>query len=133
MQLQLPAGRGVKGQRQIFVDKTNQSGVDVVACELWHHLFVESTAVAALEITEFHDGEWCAGVTQNRFPLQQQRTGERRDCSILRLAGLGQVLVQQPFDHDCAANAKGNACQKPDHAAMRNPHGAFVMRSMPSF
>ena len=114
------------------MDKTNQSGVDVVAFELRHHLFVEATAVAALEITEFHDGEWCVGVTQNRFPLQQQRAGECRDCSSLRLAGLGQVLLQQPFDHDRAANAKGNACQKPDHAAMRNLHGAFVIRLVPS-
>ena len=62
---------GVEGQRQIFVDKANQTGVDVFAGEFWHDLLVEATAVAAFEITEFDDGEWCSGITQGGFPLQQ--------------------------------------------------------------
>ena len=118
-------GVGVEGQRQILVNKSDQAGIDVLAFELWHHLFVEATAVAALKITEFHDGEWCAWVTQSRFPVQQQRTGQQRDCSIMCLVGLAQVLVEQPFDHDRAPNSKGDACQKSDHAAMWNLHGAF--------
>ena len=104
------------------MDKANESCIDVVAFEMGHDLFVEATAVAAFEITEFHDGEWRAGVPQRRFPLQQQGAGERGDRSSLGLAGLGQTLVQKPLDHDRAPSAKGYACQKSDHNAMRNLH-----------
>ena len=71
----------VKGERKIFMHKPNKSGVDVVAFELWKDVFVEATAVAALEITEFHDGEGCGGITQCWLPLQQQRAGQRGDLT----------------------------------------------------
>ena len=45
------------------MDKANEPGIDVVAFEMGHDLFVEATAVAAFEITEFNNREWCAGVS----------------------------------------------------------------------
>ena len=56
-------GVGVEGQREIFVDKANEASVDVFAFELWEDPFVKATAVTALKITEFHDGERCADVS----------------------------------------------------------------------
>ena len=61
-------------------------------------------------------------VSQCRFPLQQQGAGELGGRSCVGLAWLGQALVQKPLDHDRAANAKGHACHKSDHNAMRNLH-----------
>ena len=116
----------VKGQREIFVDKANQAGVDVLPFDVWEHLFVKATAVAALEITEFHDRDWCTGTSQSWFSVEQQRTGELGVWSILWLAGRCQVLFQRPLHDERAANSEGNACQKPDCIAMRNLHSGFA-------
>ena len=63
---------------------------------------------------------WCACVSQRRPPAATRSwwRGDRRSG----LAGLAQALVQKPLDHDHAANAKGYACQKRHHNAMRNLH-----------
>ena len=86
---------------------------------------MKATAVAALEITEFHDRDWCTGKSQSWFSVQQQRTGEHGAWSILWLAGRCQVLFQRPLHDERAANAKANTCKNTDHAAMRNFHGGF--------
>ena len=65
------------------MDKANQAGVAVLAFQLWKDLFVKATAVAAFEITEFHDGEGCAGLSQSRFSLKKQRAGQCRDRTSL--------------------------------------------------
>ena len=116
----------MEGQWEVFVDKANQAGVDVIPFELWKNLFVKSTAVAAFEITEFHDGEWCVGVTQARLPFQQQRACERRLGSLVRLAGLSKVLLLKLLDAHRAGSSKGKASQKPDQTAMRDLHNAVA-------
>ena len=54
---------GMEWQRQIFMDQANAPRVALVAFEMGHDLFVEATAVAAFEITEFSNRQWCAGVS----------------------------------------------------------------------
>ena len=92
---------------------------------------MKTTAVAALEITEF---------TMVSLALGAPKAGS--PCSNNGLVSVGcgrslEVFFDQPFfqhllKHDGAANAKGKACQGRDHVAMRNLHGGLMMRPMPA-
>ena len=55
---------------EIFVDEAHEAGFDVLLFQIGHHGLMELLAVAALEITEFHDGEWCSSVTKAGFSFQ---------------------------------------------------------------
>ena len=66
----------MEGKGEIFVDEAHESGLDVFLFQIGHHGLMELLAVAALKITEFHDGEWCSSVTNAWFALQEEISGE---------------------------------------------------------
>ena len=66
----------MEGKGEIFVDEANESGFDVLLFQIGHHALMKLLAVAALKITEFHDGERCSSVSKAGFSFQQEISGE---------------------------------------------------------
>jgi hypothetical protein len=66
----------MEGKGEIFVNEAHQSGLDVLLFQIGHHGFMKLLAIAALKITEFHDGEWCSNVTKAGFSFDQKISGE---------------------------------------------------------
>jgi hypothetical protein len=57
----------MEGKGEIFVNEAHESGFDVLLFQIGHHGLMELLAVAALKVTEFHDGERCSSVTKAGF------------------------------------------------------------------
>ena len=66
----------MEGKGEIFVDEAHESGFDVLLFQIGHHALMELLAVAALKITEFHDGERCSSGTKAGFAFQEEICGE---------------------------------------------------------
>ena len=111
---------GVEGVEEGLWDKANQAGVAVLAFQLWKDLFVKVTAVAAFEITEFHDGEECAGLSQSRFSLKKQQAGQRGSHELV-LALFARCCSSAPHD-ERAANARATPVK---HRPRRDAESAW--------
>ena len=66
----------MEGKGEIFVDEAHESGLDVLLFQIGHHGLMELLAVAALKITEFHDGERGSSVSKAGFSFQEEISGE---------------------------------------------------------
>ena len=66
----------MEGQGEIFVDEAHESGFDVLLFQIGHHGLMELLAVAALKITEFHDGERGSNVSKAGFSFKEEISGE---------------------------------------------------------
>ena len=73
----------MEGKGEIFVNEAHESGLDVFPFQIGHHGLMELLAIAALKVTEFHDGERCSSVSKAGFSFQEEISGELGLDSLL--------------------------------------------------
>ena len=124
----------MEGKGEIFVDEANESGFDVLLFQIGHHALMELLAVAALKITEFHDGERCSSVSKAGFTFQQQISSElgldpRLGFPRFIRGGTWGGGLQQQGSTSSKAKTKAQQCDrgsKPGELLMQKPHGSLT-------